>query len=432
MSADEAVNMREKVRALQRTLYRAAKQSLDRRFGALYDKIYREDVLWVAWERVRANDGAPGIDQQDFEYIEDVLGVEEFLEEIRQELHEQKYRPKAVRRCWIDKPGKPEKRPLGIPVIRDRVVQMACKIVIEPLFEANFMPCSYGFRPKRSGHMALRMIQRMITFRGQREVIDADITGCFDNVRHGILMNLVQRRISDRRVVKLIRGWLRAGVMENGQIVKPDGIGTPQGGVISPLLANIYLHAFDRMFEMAGIPGTLVRFADDFVILVRSNARKVLAEVHRMMKRLGLQLHPEKTRICSAHQGFDFLGVHFRLCSVRRRNAKLKHSCRLWPSNRSMQRIKENVRNTIGRRYGQTLEEMIECLNPVLRGWNTYHTSVQPELKRFRHLKDYVDERLRIFLKRKYNDSTRGNRRLRGNLLAQLGLFQLGRSAVLQ
>ena len=148
MSAEEAKNMRETVRALQRTLYRAAKQSLDRRFGALYDKMYREDVLWVAWERVRANDGAPGIDQQSFEYIEDVIGVEEFLEEVRQKLHEKKYRPKAVRRCWIEKPGKPEKRPLGIPVIRDRVVQMACKIVIEPLFEVNFLPCSHGYRPK--------------------------------------------------------------------------------------------------------------------------------------------------------------------------------------------------------------------------------------------------------------------------------------------
>jgi group II intron reverse transcriptase/maturase len=259
------MNMRRnQVRALQRKLYRAAKQSLGRRFGALYDKIYREDVLWEAWKRVRANAGGPGIDEEDFETIENEIGVEKFLRELRDELREQRYRPLPVRRRWIDKPGKPEKRPLGIPAIRDRVCEMATKIVIEPLFEANFLPCSHGFRPKRGQHGAIREIRNELTFRGKRIVIDADIRNCYGSIVQKILMRLVARRISDPRVLKLIRGWLEAGIMDDGQYIESDGVGTPQGGVLSPLLSNIYLHSFDKMFHLSGIPGKLVRFADDF------------------------------------------------------------------------------------------------------------------------------------------------------------------------
>ena len=428
MSAQKAINMRSKVRALQSTLSRAAKQSLDRRFGALYDKIYREDVLWVAWERVRANDGAPGVDRQSFDEIEKEIGVEAFLKEIAEKLRAQRYRPLPVRRCWIDKPGKPEKRPLGIPVIRDRVIQMATKIVIEPIFEANFLPCSYGFRPKRSAHMAIRQIRSAITFRRQTIVIDADIKGYFDNIRHDILDELIQRRISDPRVLKLIRGWLRAGVLDDGDWIESNGLGTPQGGVISPLLANIYLHSFDKMFEMSRIPGTLVRYADDLVVLLHGNGEQTLERIRRMLGRLGLVLHPKKTRVVRAEEGFDFLGVHFRLCRVHKRNAKLKQSCRLWPSDRSIQRIRQKVKKVIGRRFGETLEEVIARLNPVLLGWSNYHTAVQPETKRLLHLNHYVRERLRIFLKRKYSDQSRGQWRALDNLFARLGLYQFGRA----
>jgi group II intron reverse transcriptase/maturase len=431
MSAQEAINMRSKVRALQSTLFRAAKQSPDRRFGALYDKIYREDVLWVAWERVRANDGAPGVDRQSFDEIEKEIGVEVFLKEIAEKLRAQRYRPLPVRRCWIDKPGKPEKRPLGIPVIRDRVIQMATKIVIEPIFEANFLPCSYGFRPKRSAHKAIRKVRSSITFKRQTTVIDADIKGYFDNIRHDILDDLIQRRISDPRVLKLIRGWLRAGVLDDGEWIEPNGAGTPQGGVISPLLANIYLHSFDKMFEMSRIPGTLVRYADDFVVLVRDNGEQTLERIRRMLSRLGLVLHPTKTRMVRAEEGFDFLGVHFRLCRVRKRNARLKQSCRLWPSDRSIGRIKQRTKEEIGRRFGETLEEVIARLNPVLRGWSNYHTAVQPETKRLLRLNYYVRERLRIFLKRKYSDQSRGQWRVLDNLFARLGLFQFGRALYL-
>jgi len=431
MSAEEAVNMRNKVRALQITLFRAAKQSPDRRFGALYDKIYREDVLWESWERVRANDGAPGVDKQSFDEIENEIGVEVFLREIEEKLRAQRYRPFPVRRCWIDKPGKPEKRPLGIPVIRDRVVQMATKIVIEPIFEANFLPCSYGFRPKRSAHDAIRKIRSSITFKRRTIVIDADIKGYFDNIRHDILDDLIRRRISDPRVLKLLRGWLRAGVLDDGEWIEPGGLGTPQGGVISPLLANIYLHSFDKMFEMSGIPGTLVRYADDLVVLVRHNGKETLERIRRMLGRLGLELHPKKTRVLRAEEGFDFLGVHFRLCRVRKRNARLRQSCRLWPADRSIQRIKQKTREAIGRRFGESLEEVIARLNPVLRGWSNYHTAVQPETKRLLRLNGYVRERLRIFLKRKYSDQSRGEWRVLDNLFARLGLFQFGRALYL-
>ena len=280
--------MRNKVPLLQAKLSHAAKQSLlpvrrlpererlqsgtqtgGRRFGALYDKIYRSDVLWTAWKRVRSNRGAPGIDDVSIDYVKEVVGEVEFLKEIQTELHERTYRPQPVKRCWIDKPGKTEKRPLGIPVLKDRVVQMATKLVIEPIFEANFLPCSYGFRPGRSAHDAIDEIRRKITFEGRHIVIDADIKGYFQNIDHDLLLNFVKRRISDPRVLVLIKGWLKSRVMEGNTFHAPDGTGTPQGGVISPLLANIYLHSFDKMFLLSGIRGTLVRYADDPVILLR-------------------------------------------------------------------------------------------------------------------------------------------------------------------
>jgi group II intron reverse transcriptase/maturase len=426
MSAEKARNVCN-VQALQSKLSHAAKQSLDRRFGALYDKIYREDVLWVAWRRVRSNKGAPGIDGQSIEYIEEVIGVEAFLEEIREELHGKRYRPQAVRRCWIDKPGKPEKRPLGIPVVKDRVIQMATKLVIEPIFETNFLSCSYGFRPGRSTHMAIDAIHETITFKWQNVVIDADIVGFFDNIRQDILLNLLRRRISDPRVLKLIKGWLEAGVMDGAEYTESDGLGTPQGGVISPLLSNIYLHSFDKMFQMSGIEGTLVRYCDDFVVLLRGNGKRVLNKVRQMLARLGLELHGDKTRVVHARQGFDFLGVHFRLCRTRGRSARLKWYCAVWPSDGSVKRIKDRLRQVVGRRYYMSLEEMIEELNPVIRGWNSYHMRVRVVVKRrIKSLNVFIRERLRIFLKRKYADPSRGRRRVPGNLFVRLGLYQFG------
>lgn len=420
-----AMNMRLKVRSLQGKLSRAAKQSLDRRFGALYDKLYREDVLWTAWQQVRVNRGAPGVDRQTIEHIEEVIGVETFLAELSEELRHKRYRPQAVRRCWIDKPGKAEKRPLGIPVVKDRVVQMAAKLMLEPIFEANFLDCSCGFRPGRNAHMAIKKIRSAITFGRQTVVIDADIKGYFDAICHDILMRLVQKRVSDPRMLKLIRGWLTAGIMEEGRHVRTSA-GTPQGGVISPLLANLYLHCFDMMFAESGISGTLVRYADDFVILLHRNAEDVLEKVQRMLGRLGLELHPEKTRIVSADDGFDFLGIHLRRTPTKSAKAKMKYVTRLWPSDRSLQRVREKIKETFGRKYGSSLEAIVEKLNPVIRGWNNYHTAIRPVRERLLKLNYYVQERIRIFLKRKYSDETRGYRRVPSEMIARLGLCQFG------
>jgi group II intron reverse transcriptase/maturase len=427
MSAQRAIKVQNKVSDLQSKLSHAAKQSLDRKFGCLYDKLYRKDILEEAWKRVRSNKGAPGVDQEDFECIEEEIGVEEFLTEIGHELKTYTYKPQPVLRCYIDKPGKPEKRPLGIPVIKDRVVQMAMKLVIEPIFEANFLDCSHGFRPERSAKQAVDIIRRKITFDKQLVVVDADIKGYFNNICHRILMNLVRRRISDPHILKLIKSWLESGVMEDGKYIETNGVGTPQGGVISPLLANIYLHAFDKMFQQAGISGTLVRYCDDFVILVKRKGKKVLEKVREMLNCLELELHPEKTKIVNARKGFDFLGMHFKLSPVYSEKSRLKESCRIWPSKESVARIKEKVNKLVGRRYGTSLEDMIEELNPVIRGWDNYHKIPRGGQRKPRvKLNYFVRERLRIFLKRKYSDYSRGGKRVHGGLLVRLGLYQFG------
>lgn len=420
--------MRNNVSELQDTLSCAAKQSLDRKFGALYDKVYRSDVLWESWLRVKKNKGAPGVDGQTIEYIEQVIGVVPFLKELQKELRTQSYIPEPVLRHWIPKPGSSDKRPLGIPVVKDRITQTAAKLVLEPIFETNFLNVSYGFRIGRSAHDAIDKIRRSITFERQYIVIDADITKYFDSIRKQLLMELVERRVNDPRVLRLLWKWLDAGVMDDGQYFKADACGTPQGSVISPLLANIYLHAFDKMFQLSGIPGTLVRYADDFVILLRGRGKAVLEWVRRKLAKLGLKLHPEKTRIVHAKDGFDFLGVHFRLRPVRKHGSRLKYSCRRWPSDRSMKRIKHRIREVIGRQYSLSLEEMITLLNPIIRGWNNYHTRIQADQKRFHHLNRFVWDRLRIFLKRKYSDPSRGYRRASEELFKRLGLAQFGRS----
>ena len=308
----------DRVRALQRVLYRCAKQDRDRRFHAVYDKVARSDVLWRAWGEVRANRGAAGVDGVT---IDDVIGsgVGDFLDELAARLRAGTYRPRPLRRVHIPKPGRPNQlRPLGIPTVADRVVMAAARIVLEPIFEADLLPTSYGFRPGLSAHHALEMVRRTVTWRGKVWVLDADIRSCFDEIDHDALVAQIERRVCDRRMVKLLRGWLRAGVFEDG-IVSAIEAGTPQGSPISPLLANIALHVLDEAWQGGGQRlGVLVRYADDLVVLCATGeqaeqARELVAAV---LDGLGLRLHPEKTRI--AHlargaQGFVFLGFEHRM-----------------------------------------------------------------------------------------------------------------------
>ena len=323
----------DKVRQLQRKLWVCAKQSRTRRFHALYDRIYRSDVLWEAWRRVRSNGGAAGVDAETIEAIEQ-RGPGEFLAEIHAMLRAGGYRPSPVKRRYIPK-ADGKQRPLGIPTVRDRVVQMAAKLVLEPIFEADFHESSYGFRPKRSAQQALEVI-RVAGNRGHNFVVDADIQGYFDNIQRESLMELVKERVSDRRVLKLIRQWLEAGVMEDGS-VRETLAGTPQGGVISPLLANIYLNKLDRIWAArCSQLGILVRYADDLVAMCRtgSAAREALRRLGLVMDRLGLTLHPVKTRMVDLRRGkesFVFLGCTIRKKRSIQRNPRW-HFMQRWPS----------------------------------------------------------------------------------------------------
>jgi RNA-directed DNA polymerase len=392
---ERANNPAEKVRQLQRRLFVSAKRNRKRRFHALFDRICRGDVLAEAWERVRTNKGAAGVDGETLLAIEQE-GASEFLLGIQRRLRTGRYWPQPVRRQYIPKPDG-TKRPLGIPTVRDRVVQAAAKIVLEPIFEADFKGCSYGFRPKRSATDALEAI-RLTGGRGHRWVVEIDIEKYFDSIDHRKLMLLVEQRISDRRVLKLLRQWLQAGVMEEGR-VRDTVLGSPQGGVISPLLANIYLDVLDRLWERQSRHlGQLVRYADDGVVLCRSraDAEEALLRLGRIMERLGLKLHPEKTRIVElglGKQGFVFLGCYLRIVLS---HFKAREYLFRWPSPRAMNRVRTRIRELTDRRRWaglQDIRQVVEVLNPVLRGWGNYFRTGNASWK-FQQVDSYVNQRL--------------------------------------
>jgi RNA-directed DNA polymerase len=402
-----------KVRELQRKLWAAAKQSEGRRFHALYDRIHRGDVLWEAWERVRANRGAAGVDRITVAVVED-YGVERMLNELSRDLRAGAYRPAPVRRVEIPKPDG-RKRPLGIPTVRDRVAQQAAKLVLEPIFEADFLPCSFGFRPRRSATDALETI-RVAFPRGQQFVFEADIRDFFGTIDHDRLIGLVEERVSDRRVLGLLRLWLRAGVLDQG-VVSETVAGTPQGGVISPLLANIYLHAFDRAWAAHGV-GTLVRYADDFVVLCMSaeQAGHAASRAAALLGGLGLELHPDKTRVVDlreGREGFDFLGCHLRARMSGRlweRKQIVRYYLHRWPSLRSMKRARARIKAlTDRRRVGLELSDVIEALNLFLRGWGNYFRTGNAAEK-FVQLDRYVAWRLKRLLIKKRGRNLRAGK----------------------
>lgn len=417
-----------KIRDLQRGLYLKAKREPKFRFYLLQDKVWREDILQHAYRLVRSNGGAPGIDGETFRSIESGVGEAKFVSKLQQELKEKTYRAQAVRRVHIPK-GDGRTRPLGIPTLRDRVAQMAVKIVIEPIFEADFVGCSFGFRPKRDAHQAIGAIREALN-QGCAEVLDADLERYFDTIVHDKLMKLIADRISDRHILGWINQWLRAPVVQEDPAGKrrtqPSQRGTPQGGVISPLLANIYLHLFDRVFlsycRARGVKAHLVRYADDFVILMRGGMEATVDRVKQVLGRMELKLNEEKSRVVDAREAsFDFLGFTF----ARKRNAKTgKVITLVEPSRKSAERFRDEIRELTSRKTHCVAQpEVLERVNRYVRGW-VHYFHLHNSTRVFATQRFFLEQRIRKYLQGRRQSKGFGMRRWpSAKLYKELGLY---------
>jgi RNA-directed DNA polymerase len=380
---------------------------------SLIDKVYRPETLACAWRRVRRAGGAAGTDQESLKRFESRL--DENLAKLSEELRTGSYGPRPIRRTHIDKPGSKEKRPLGIPAVRDRVVQAAVKMVVEPIFEKEFVDTSFGFRPGRGCKDALRRVERFLGA-GYAWVVDADLRSYFDSIPHEGLMDRLREHIADGRVLDLIEGYLKQQILEDLRLWTPEK-GTPQGAVISPLLSNIYLHAVDKAMKMAGYE--MVRYADDFVILCKSRreAESALALVTELIRSRGLSLHAEKTSVVDTRQrgqGFDFLGYHF------------ENGTR-WPRKKSLKKFKDTIRKKTRRSNGRSLKAIIEDVNKTTQGWFIYFKHSHGTT--FKPLDGWIRRRLRSILRgySKGKGISRGRDHIRwpNKYFRDLGYFSL-------
>jgi len=404
------------IRTLQRKLYTKAKQEPAYRFYALYDKAWRADILMFAYRLVRANQGSPGVDGTNFEDIEQKMGIDTFLSELAQDLKDKTYHPSPVRRVMLPK-ADGSQRPLGIPTIRDRVAQMAVKLIIEPIFEADFCPNSYGFRPKRSAHDAVDEIADAL-HKGYTQVIDADLSKYFDSIPHAELLAVVAERIVDSAILHVIKLWLKApvigedkdGTRKNVGGGKANSRGTPQGGVISPLLSNCYLHLLDRIWEKHQLrwklKARIVRYADDFVVLCAGKVDAPLATVRHVLDRLDLTLNETKPRIVDARQeSFNFLGFAIRVSKSWESGKSFTHIC---PAPKSLVKIKERITQLTAReRTPVLLEDIVGSMNASLRGWANYfhYRNSSSVLKK---VKAHAEDRLRTHLMERHKVKDRG------------------------
>ena len=420
-----------KIRMLQRKLYQKAKGEPSYRFYLLYDKIYREDILAHAYALAKSNQGAPGVDGQSFWGIE-TLGLEEWLSGIRNDLRAKTYQPQAVRRVMIPKPGGGE-RPLGIPTIRDRVVQTAAKLLLEPIFEADFDPNAYGYRPKRSAQDAIQKVHKLLCD-GYADVVDADLSKYFDTIPHSELLKCAARRIVDRDMLRLIKMWLKVPVAERDEDGKPrvsggkgSSCGTPQGGVISPLLANLYMNRFLKYWRITGrgevFHAQVVNYADDFVILSRGCAAEALNWTRSVMTRIGLTLNEAKTSIKRGRtERFDFLGYTFGPHRLRKNGHGYLGAS---PSKKSVSRLRQKVGDLLVRSNVAPWTEVRAHLNSMLRGWSNYF-GYGTRLMAYRAVDHYVYERVRNFLRHRHKVASRGATRFSDAVVfGDLGVLRL-------